>query len=265
MYSKEYFQKVKIDVFGEDVPDGLINIMKNIDKILFKEQVNDWRNKPKPNFLKRDMKDQGELFKNEINSMLNKLSESNYEGLSKKIGELMIKCEFWEYFIEQLFSKSIIQPFFCPVYVRMLSELENKEQINILLEDKINNYLDILNKKQDKTNNSFNYDEFCKSNKMKIIKGGYSQFIGELYRNNLCKYKYIVDNIKCFLDNIENEDSDTLEDNIICLDKLIRTISDNMNLHDKKEIKNKISFQIQNKNPFPIRLKFKLMNLIETI
>ena len=160
MYSKEYFQKVKIDVFDDDVPEELISIMKNIDKLLFKEQVNDWRNKPKPNFLKRDMKNQDELFKNEINSMLNKLSESNYDGLSKKIGELMIKCEFWEYFIEQLFTKSIIQPFFCPVYVRMLSELENKEQINILLESKINNYLDILNKTQNTSNGSFNYDEF---------------------------------------------------------------------------------------------------------
>ena len=265
MYSKEYFQQVKIDVFDDDVPEELIDIMKKIDKLLFKEQVNDWRNKPKPNFLNRDMKNQDELFKNEINSMLNKLSESNYDGLSKKIGELMIKCEFWEYFIEQLFTKSIIQPFFCPVYVRMLSELENKEQINMLLEDKINNYLDILNNKQDTANDSFDYDEFCKSNKMKIIKGGYSQFIGELYKNDLCKYRYIIDNIKCFLDNVESEDDESLESNIICLDKLTRTISENMNLHDKKEIKEKMEYQIKNKNPFPIRLKFKLMDLIETL
>ena len=89
MYSKEYFHNIKNGQLDTAIPDELTIIMGKIDKILFKDHVNDWRNKPKPNFLKKQTDDETETFKQEINGMLNKLSHNNFDSLSAKIIELM--------------------------------------------------------------------------------------------------------------------------------------------------------------------------------
>jgi len=269
MYSKEYFQNIKNEQLDTAIPDELTIIMGKIDKILFKDQVNDWRNKPKPNFLKKQTDNETETFKQEINGMLNKLSHNNFDSLSAKIIELMGKCELWDYFIEALFNKSIIQPIFCPIYVKLLKSA-NSDIIIEFLETKIKEYLTILNgvapiKENKENKEDFNYDDFCKNNKLKLIKGAYSQFIGELYINDLCKYKYVIDNSIFFITNIETVDNNDLEDNIICLDKLIRTIKKNMNIHDKTLVKTKLEACIKNRKAFPIRLKFKLMGIIDVL
>ena len=79
----------------------------------------------------------------------------------------------------------------------------------------------------------------------------------------MCKYKYVIDNSIFFITNIETVDNNDLEDNIICLDKLIRTIKKNMNIHDKTLVKTKLEACIKNRKAFPIRLKFKLMGIID--
>lgn len=264
MYTKDFFINIKMSSFNSDVPDELKEIMEEIDKTLFKDQVNDWRNKPKPNFLKKNNDDQSEIFKQDINGYLNKLSLGNFEQLYPKINELMEKYDTWDYFIELLFNKSIIQPIFCPIYVKLLNKMNKNELIMELLENKIKSYEDILSNNQIKDNADLNYDEFCQNNRNKIIKGGYSQFIGELYMFELCKYKTILTNINLFVKNIENND-DTIEDNIICLDNLTRTIKDAMNIHDRDNLNKSINSIIKSNNSMSKRLKFKLMDLVDII
>jgi hypothetical protein len=264
MYSKDFFSQVKFAVINKDVPEDLCVLMEHIDNILFKDQMNDWRNKPKPNFLNKNLENNDELNKQDLNSFLNKLSGSNFEQLFPKINETLEKTELWDYFIELLFSKSIIQPIFCPVYVKLLKLLE-PTCVNLIemLETKITNYVNVLSDNQIKDNNELTYDEFCQNNKLKIIKGGYSQFIGELYINELCKYKQILDNISLFITNIKKND-ENIEDNIICLDKLVRTIKDTMNIHDKKAAKRNLETCIK-LNGLSKRLMFKLMDLVDII
>jgi len=264
MYTKEYFTNIKMSSFNSSIPEELQEIMSEIDKILFKDQANDWRNKPKPNFLKKNNDDEIEVFKHDLNGCLNKLSLGNFEHLYPKISELMEKYDNWEYFIEQLFNKSIIQPIFCPIYVKLLKKTNNTDMIMELLESKIKSYEEILSNTQIRDNSELNYDEFCQNNKNKIIKGGYSQFIGELYMFDLCKYKRILTNINLFVKNIENND-DTIEDNIICLDKLSRTITSAMNIHDKDRLKKSINSIIKTNVSISKRLKFKLMDLLDII
>ena len=264
MYTKEHFTNIKMTSINSIIPEELQEIMGIIDKILFKDQTNDWRNKPKPNFLKKNNDDEIEVFKQDLNGCLNKLSLGNFDHLYPKISELMEKYDNWEYFIELLFSKSIIQPIFCPIYVKLLKKINNTEMIMELLENKIKNYEEILSNTQILDNSELNYEEFCQNNKNKIIKGGYSQFIGELYMFDLCKYKRILTNINLFVKNIENND-DTIEDNIICLDKLTRTITSAMNIHDKDSLKKSINSIIKTNVSISKRLKFKLMDLLDII
>jgi len=264
MYTKEFFINIKMSSINSIIPEELQEIMNEIDKMLFKDQANDWRNKPKPNFLRKNNDDQVELIKQDINGCLNKLSLGNFDHLYPKISELMEKYDNWDYFIDLLFNKSIIQPIFCPIYVKLLKKINNNEMIMELLETKIKNYEDILSNHQIRDNSELNYDEFCQNNKNKIIKGGYSQFIGELYMFDLCKYKTILTNINLFVKNIENND-DTFEDNIICLDKLSRTIKGAMNIHDKYTLKKSIETIINTNSSLTTRLKFKLMDLVDII
>ena len=264
MYSKEQFSQIKFSVVNTAVPEELISAMEKIDNMLFKDQMNDWRNKPKPNFLNKNINNNDELNKQDLNSFLNKLSESNFAQLYPKIYETLEKTDLWQYFIELLFNKSIIQPIFCPVYVKLLNGMSgHREMILKELESKINNYVTVLSDNQIRDNSDLSYDEFCQNNKLKIIKGGYSQFIGELFVNELCKYKQILDNVNMFISNIKSND-DTLEDNIICLDKLIRTIKDNMNIHDRKTVKRNLESCIK-MNGLSKRLRFKLMDLVDII
>ena len=73
---------------------------------------------------------------------------------------------------------------------------------------------------------------------MKTYKAGYSQFIGELFNNNIIKENIIKTCIKLFIDNLEKivfEDSPNeafIEDNIICICNIIKTTHKNIDYID---------------------------------
>ena len=56
-----------------------------------------------------------------------------------------------------------------------------------------------------------------------------------------------------------------MKDNIICLDKLSRTIKGAMNIHDKYTLKKSIETIINTNSSLTTRLKFKLMDLVDII
>ena len=103
----------------------------------------------------------------------------------------------------------------------------------------------------------------------KKIKCGYSQFIGELYLNKLLDYSIIMKNLHYFVENLNtilsNEyEIDQLENNIICLDKLFKTVKNAMKPEDKTKLLKYLNVFIGNTN-MPKRFKFKLMDLKDDI
>ena len=110
------------------------------------------------------------------------------------------------------------------------------------------------------------YDKFCEEIKGKKFMEGYSQFIGELFKNNMIKYNTLRTSINVFFDNLfveldKDSKSNDVEYLIICLCKLYCTIFKNIKAENKtffiekfKEIKEKDIIK---------RLKFKLMDIIE--
>lgn len=213
----------------------------------------------------------------ELNGNLNKLSISNCDKIYNKILDIFInKNNLFDYdfFINNLFEKSVMQPTFCPLYVRILIILKNKsmekfnkEDVSSHLLEKCNKFKEMiadLKEKEDDVLNPNNYDDFCEKNKKKIFKKGFSQFIGELYKNEFLDIDYLNDFIHLLYINIEsnlNKNNSNIEDSVICFIQLINTTI------DKKTLKNKILFNqinnlIKHKN-ISKKCKFKLMDLTD--
>ena len=226
---------------------------------------------------------------NEINSLLNKLSPINFEKIKNQIlkyleddsnkGEML--KEFILSTINNIFSKAVLQPTYCPIYVKLLNILDKKFIIKDIINNKCLEFKDILNSKNkeakaeadteaeitcSKQKDDKLYDLFCNEVKNKNFKEGYSQFIGELYNNGMINYKTLELTINLFfnmlLDNLkEDATSNNVEYLIICLCKLFNTIKKNINNSKQKTLITKFK-EILNYNIIK-RLRFKIQDLLE--
>lgn len=265
--------------------EKLLTVLRNS---LNTETVVNWRS-DKPRFLKKKEENSETILKNEINTNLNKLSPKNFNSIASTIiNDFIIKNNnpvIVNFTIENLFLKAILQPVYCPYYVKFIKLLiENKIDINRIIIEKCNAFSEIVkNKEINEIENGKNinaYDEFCRVLKEKKRKAGYSQFIGELFNTKLISLEILINNIKIFIGNIQDiildltqkeaEDSSddlsrekaNLEDNLICICKLFETvISHTTQLIEFKE--NLVS--IKKSEFLSKRLKFMLLNIIEKI
>ena len=252
-------------------------LSKNNKKFKFnKKNNNNIRTIPKErpkNFLNKS-KGEGDDLNKELNSNLNKLSPSNYDKIYKKVIDLFVTKNNifdYEYFINNLFNKAVMQPIFCPLYVKILILIKGKS-LEMYEEEKISHHLKLscdkfksmiidFKEQDDDVLNPNNYDDFCEKNKKKIFKKGFSQFIGELYKNKFLDNVYINEFIYLLYQNIKtNLDNNNIniENSVVCFMELINTttasLSDNKLLDNIKEIMN---YKI-----LPKKIKFKLMDLL---
>ena len=145
-------------------------------------------------FLNKKTGKEDEL-KKEINSNLNKLSPNNSQKIFTKVIQLYqdnLDCFDYHYFIDILFDKAVMQPIYCPLYVRLFMELRKKYLINLkskldenreeedlnddlssLIRDKCNLFMNMITdfkNQQDAVLNVNDYDDFCEKNKEKVYK-----------------------------------------------------------------------------------------------
>lgn len=211
---------------------------------------------------------------NKINSYLNKISNKNFDSIIDNIFEKIeeLKCsEMINKVIENIFMKAVMQPTYCPLYVKLLNMMDEKYGIIDLIDNKCLEYKSIVKEKKIEENSSMTeqekYDLFCKLNKEKKYKAGYSQFIGELFKNNMITETTIKSNLIYFLDNlgksiIEEPKGAYVEDSIICLCQLITTVhSKTDNIAD---ITSKLYVFLDNKE-IPKRLYFKILDIKDKI
>ena len=110
------------------------------------------------------------------------------------------------------------------------------------------------------------YDKFCEEIKGKKFIEGYSQFIGELFKNKMIKYETLQISISGFYDTLFDElEKDSKRDEVeyltICLCKLYTTIQESIKKENRFIFLEKFE-TIKNKDIIK-RLKFKLMDIIE--
>jgi hypothetical protein len=213
--------------------------------------------------------------KNEINSLLNKLSPKNFKRIIATILEFyeidteIDRDELLNNTIDNIFMKAVMQPVYCPYYVKFLKIIDEKYQKIHIINQKCIEFKSIIkpplvNEEEISLSEKDKYDLFCKANKEKKYKEGYSQFIGELFNNSMINNSTLEQNISLFVEYLESsseEDakSQVVEDLLICICKLFDTVS-----NKEKNILQSYSqrvIDVKKKSELPKRLKFKLMDL----
>lgn len=214
--------------------------------------------------------------KHEINALLNKLSPKNFDNIVPRIKKYYEKEAEKEFLIEStidnIFLKAVMQPVYCPYYVKLLKIMNDEYEKNEIINNKCIEFKTILKPKieEDIDNKEMSlsekekYDLFCKANKEKKYKEGYSQFIGELFNNKMINNITLEQNVSLFVESLENSSlqdatSTYVEDALICICKLFDTVSN----REKTIIRTYCErvLLIKEHNDLPKRLKFKLMDL----
>lgn len=273
-YGKNEFYEIKLSC-SNDINSELAEKISKINSIISdklknhskqpKNNVNDnWR-KTRPKFSKNFNCEEEGL----INSNLNKISPKNFTKIAENIIELINKNpKVLSLAIENIFKKAVNQPIYCEYYVKLFTIfIDRGFEIQNLINEKCLLFTQLLEYRlssPDKAN--FDYDEFCKTIKEKQYKNGFSQFVGELANYSLIDISIIHDNISIFIKNLdekikEDPKNDFIEDNILCLNKILITCKDK--LDNKDELLQKLDFFKD--SGIIIRLKFKLMDLIDEL
>jgi hypothetical protein len=256
-YNKQDFINFKESYqVSEETYDNYDEIINIINSQLFQNNKyngnksgRDWRKKKLPSFLDRKLSEDDKL-KNNINLELNKLSVENYRSIFVSINKILSTISNEKYteiislIIDNVFDKAVIQPDYCPYYVKLVFSLvdnNNRALVMTLLRNKCTVYHQILTKKIDgntieqvssiknnqideDTNNEaeFNngdkkdnneetnqlqteYDEICKLNMRKQYKKGFSQFVGELYNYDIITTREVLFFYRKMISNIIDE------------------------------------------------------------
>lgn len=310
-YQKNPDNEIILEIYNNKINKNFIDNLKIIDKYhieneaiianLAKKNYKNKKNYKKNGFvrnvpIKRPVTflnkpvGKDEEIKKEINGNLNKLSNKNFRNIFENIIGIFSKnYEIFNYqdFIDSIFDKATMQPTYCPLYVRLIILMKDKNLEMIkklnrnLEEDKIDD-MDIISKSVRDKCNEFknmiveliavnddeldvnNYDDFCDKNKKKVYKKGFSQFVGELYKNDFVDCQYIQEYLEGLTGNIRynlENDNTNIENSSICLVQLVNTTMKNKEFLESSccvDVR-----KIMMMKSLPKKMKFKFMDLID--
>ena len=256
--SRDTFLEIKnnMGTTHHDEIDNIFNKLFNTNR--------SWRTIYKSTIFKEDITNI-EKQQNEIKGLLNKLSNVNLEEIKKKIMIISENDNLIFFTIKYIFEIALKQPLFCKHYVKLIKHIiEVHKNTKDYIEETCLNFKNIVNTNNIKSNKDLSYDAFCENNILKKYKEGYSQFFGELFLNQIICTNVITENIDEMLSmlskNLESNEDIFIEDLIICINKLLLTIIDNIPVNYIKKTITHIDGIY--KNPIIIkRLRFKLMDL----
>lgn len=146
-----------------------------------------------------------------INSLVNKLTETNFEDIKEKILNHIKKEHLLPYIIENLLEKSILHHRYVLLYVSILKEINSKNKLMIITNKCEFYYNKFLNSEITcKT-----YEDFCKRNKNIDNIIGLSLLIAYLEKENIL-INYIEKIIDSFMEKIENVKDEELFKMLTC-------------------------------------------------
>lgn len=198
----------------------------------------------------------------QFRSILNKLSESNFNDLAQELTSLeIIRQDHLAKLAEFIFDKAIIEPKFSVMYAKLAKELSG---YCVKEDDKTVYFRELLiNKCQTMFNECISYDPTALGKKLitKEISIGCMTFIGELYNHDLLTTKIIN---SCFLLLLmkAEQNKNFIVDSI---NTLMKTVGQLFNVKSKPEatiIFDKIGSLVKS-NKLPNKDKFALMDLLD--
>ena len=116
-----------------------------------------------------------------ILNKLNKFGEQNYDEIKQFLKQILDsdETEFLHSFMLLVFKKAAVEPTFCPLYARLVSELGvDYPSFKKELHDLYTKYIDIFEEISE--DHTTSYEQYVQRNREKIHRLGYSQFLGEL-------------------------------------------------------------------------------------
>ena len=189
----------------------------------------------------------------DINSLINKLTEENYEKIKGIILEKIKEEYMLPYIIEKLVENSILHHIYIPLYIKLLQEINFPKKKSILIKICDKYYSNLFNNTID--NSLSSYEKLCNENKKIDNIIGYSLFISHLEKEN------IIDNyIDKVLDPFIN---DLLEKNEIDTYKMLISFYSISKIHYTivPERYQKILKKLQ-KSTKSSKIRFKIMDIL---
>ena len=244
------------------------------NKVINQNNNNGWRTVTATHrpVIGKPIKTELEKIERMVNSLLNKLTKDNFTVIFCEIKTLLSKnkqAELFSYIIKNIFNKSILQPNYCPTYVRLYTELISfddvfKKEIILICE----RYFEMIKYKDNlkETIKDDNYNSFCLIVKNKSKKKGFSQFVGELYLKKILSIDKINQCTSILINNVkqilEGDEVELLENNILCLSQLLETVRKDIRNIDSINDYLKDIYQFSKNSKLIKRLQFKLMDLL---
>jgi len=231
------------------------------------------------NFMFRNVELTDEEIIKKLNGFLNKITKTNFDKIFTKINAIIKSEEIIDTMMDKLFDKAIKQRSFCELYAEICAKfIKNKTELNLaksmkdsLLRKCQNRYVEYLNEDEHKKIADKNYDEFCEymNTKMKLL--GIFQFLGELYKKEVCNIddvsyyvELLITKFKKYslMENSTGEQKELQENLCECLCKLLKTLNESISLFKKLYYNDLYSFS-QNKVNFSARVRFMFLDLVE--
>lgn len=255
VYTPNFFNSIKCNISYDNIHDNLKEKIKKLTEnySCFKK-YNNFNYKKKNSFKKyKEVKTDDKI----IISYLNKITNDNYEILSKKIIS-NITSNNYKLIIDKLnfisFKQSNYSILYINLYKSIIIDKERKNYLNLKINEIIMNTSDDLKLIVNNISSS-SYDEFCDINKEKKYLKGKIKIVLNLIQNNIIEFNnnYIYDNILKYKDYDNDIYLEILQiiNNIIGLKKNyiddLKKYLENNNFKGKMMYKFKIKDIIDNK------------------
>jgi hypothetical protein len=269
-----------VEILDQDILDVLSEIKKNNRFIRRKSPVKlKYHLENSASTAWRKEKESGnqlsgiDLFNEQMNSNLNKISVSNFDIIQDNIIKILkenIGEEYQESCLNILFDKSVNESNFGILYSRLCEGIINiygegfrktiKNRCDLFYNE---NIVKIFIKQDD-----ISYDELCRINKEKSKLIGSFVFMGGLYINSIIEYDFIIKYFNILIDALSDDtNSEHYEKYIECLVNFISSIGETMEKELGENfniiILDKINEIRNNRSRFKPRSRFLIMDLLD--
>ena len=210
-----YSSATTVPNFGNKIKSPDVNGQKSevkANEITNNEDASAWRN-GKSIVTRKPINPNENVKKKELFLLLNKLSEPNFQTISKQLISLVKECEaennsVFSVLITRLFQSAMIQVSFCPIYakicVNLIYELDS-EKVHQELDTKITAQVNSL--KDYSRSIDQDYESYCDDVAFKNKYIGCYQFITELLNNKCMTFPKFIEVLNDLDDNISKQDS----------------------------------------------------------
>lgn len=268
----EEFMKFASITSNKDMPASLKNFASNMNYSNRKVKptvINKWRDKeeqPKNWLLNNDQTDEEKTYSH-IKGILNKLSDKNYDELSKEL--LSIKFDTSKQIlklVELIFEKAVVEQTYSTLYSKLCAQLST---VFTKTPDREESFKEVLISKCQTIfeeglcfGEKDNQSEFgIKLFKFKENLFGFLIFLGELYNQSLLTSNVINSCLNSLLDEYTEKKTHSIE----CLCNLLTTIGDKF-FSCEPDLANTCFnklISIKDSSTINIRDKFSIMDLID--